>query len=287
MSEFNKNKETQLSSQEILRASSELLQHFGVEVSPTEQPEEFLRALHQLNPRFQGERDLARFELEQDQTSWPEDTKDLIMRTAESMRMLEVETPLVGDFDVVIPLGAARMANYDRIKYAADALTGGKATAKHLVVGAATRPPTNDSELEIWHTYARQAENEAEACEGAAEVVAQETGIKAEVVSFEFERPDGTKAGTPDVVRAVLEKLQSLGELSENSRIAAVTTQIYQASTELDLARVAKEFGITNTFTAGNPSDPKIIEARTPATYLSEVIRTLRAATLALQAEKQ
>ncbi len=62
------------------------------------------------------------------------------------------------------------------------------------------------------------------------------------------------------------------------AKVAAVTTQIYQASTERDLDRVAKQFGVTETFTAGNPSDPNVVAKRTPATYLSEVLRTLRAA---------
>ena len=69
--------------------------------------------------------------------------------------------------------------------------------------------------------------------------------------------------------------------------MAAVTTQIYQAATELDLARVALQFGITETFAAGNPSDPKAVEARTVATYQSEILRTLRAITHAMQAEKE
>jgi len=77
-----------------------------------------------------------------------------------------------------------------------------------------------------------------------------------------------------------------MGWLPEGSRVAAVTTQIYQAATSLDIARVGKKYGL-ETMAAGNPSDPKVVEARTPATYLSEVLRTLRAATLALKAEKE
>ena len=66
-----------------------------------------------------------------------------------------------------------------------------------------------------------------------------------------------------------------------------MTTQIYQESTALDLARVAKAFGAEYTLAAGNPSDPELVAKRTPATYLTEIIRTLKAAMLALEAEKE
>lgn len=35
---------------------------------------------------------------------------------------------------------------------------------------------------------------------------------------------------------------------------------------------------MAKTYTAGNPSDPNVVAKRTPATYLTEVLRTLRAA---------
>ncbi len=95
------------------------------------------------------------------------------------------------------------------------------------------------------------------------------------------------RAGTPAVIEGVLATLQANGSLPEGANIAAVTTQVYQASTERDLARVAKQFGITETFTAGNPSDPNVVAKRTPATYLSEVLRTLRAAVNDIEATQQ
>src|SRR5580700_8471737 len=98
MTEQLRPQESQLSPQETLQAGAEFLQHFGVEVNPLENPEQFTEALAQLDPRYQGGRNLVRFELEADQTEWPEDTKQVIMGAAEKMRMLETETPLVGDY---------------------------------------------------------------------------------------------------------------------------------------------------------------------------------------------
>ena len=100
-------------------------------------------------------------------------------------------------------------------------------------------------------------------------------------------RVEGSKGvGTPDIIDSVLSAMRGSGSLpSENATAAAITTQIYRASTELDIARVAKKYGIEQTFAAGTLSDPEIIAKRTPATYLSEIVRTLKAATLAYEEE--
>ncbi|MFA6270512.1 MAG: hypothetical protein WC657_04900 [Candidatus Paceibacterota bacterium] len=280
MSEQHQQKETQLSSEQLLQAGREFLQHFAVEVSPTEQPEQFLEAMAQLDPRYQGGRELVRFELEADQTEWDEETKGVIMRAAEGMRMLETETPLSGQFDVVIALGGARQSNLDRTRYAVEAAKEGKAGIKQLIVAGSNRE-LNEAEQKATENYAPGANTEFELCVGAAKTVAQENpGLVASVMCVEDKR-----AGTPAVIENVLATLQANGSLKDGARVAAVTTQIYQASTELDLDRVAKQFGVAETFTAGNPSDPDVVAKRTPATYLSEVLRTLKAATNAAQAE--
>jgi hypothetical protein len=275
------NKETQLTSQEILQNGSELLEHFGVEVSPTEQPEQFLEAMAQLDPRYQGGRELVRWQLEADQTEWDEDTKNIIMRAAESMRMLEAETPLHGQFDAVIALGGARQANLDRTRYAVEATKDGSAEFKQLIVAGSSRE-LNEAEQENAANYAPGAKTEFDLCVGAAATVAKENpGLVTSVAYIEDKR-----AGTPAVIEKVLSTLQANGSLKDGARVGAITTQIYQASTELDLDRVAKQFGIAETFTAGNPSDPNLVAKRTPATYLSEVLRTLKAAANSAQAEK-
>lgn len=282
MSEQLRPQETQPTPEQLLQAGSEFLQHFGVEVSPTEQPEQFLEAMAQLDPRYQGGRELVRWQLEADQTEWDEETQGVIMRAAESMRMLEPETPLQGKFDVVIALGGARQANLDRTRYAVEAVKEGKADFKTLVVAGSSRE-LNEAEQENAANYAPGATTEFDLCVGAASTVAQENpGLVASVMYVEDKR-----AGTPAVIEKVLATMKANGSLKDGARVAAVTTQIYQTSTELDLDRVAKQFGVAETFTAGNPSDPNVVAKRTPATYMSEVLRTLKAATNATVAEKE
>jgi hypothetical protein len=281
MSEHLHQPERQLTPEQVFQAGAEFLQHFGVEVNPTEQPEEFKAALAQLDPRYQGGRELVRWQLEADQTEWPEDTKQTIMDAAEGMRMLVPETPLVGDYDVVISLGGARQSNLDRTRYAAEAASEGKANVGRLVV-AGSRRKLNEQEQESVSNYAPGATTEADLLVGAANAVANEIPE----VSPEVHVVEGERVGTPEVVESVLQDMQEKGELPEGAKVAAITTQIYQASTELDLARVAKKFGVSETFTAGNPSDPNVVAKRTPATYLSEVLRTLKAAAIAAQSEK-
>jgi len=280
MSEQLRQPESQLTPEQVFQVGAEFLQHFGVEANPVEDPEAFTAALAQLDPRYQGGRELVRWQLEADQTAWPEDTKQVIMGAAEGMRMLVPETPLAGSYDVVIALGGARQSNLDRTRYAADAVKEGKATISHLVVAGSKRK-LNDQEQENVTNYAPGATTEADLVSGAASTVSSENpDVTPEVHVVESER-----AGTPDVVESVLEDMKSKGVLTVGSKVAAITTQIYQASTELDLARVAKKYGISETFTAGNPSDPNVVAKRTPATYLSEVLRTLRAAVNAAQAQ--
>jgi hypothetical protein len=56
-----------------------------------------------------------------------------------------------------------------------------------------------------------------------------------------------------------------------------VTTQIYQPFTGFDVERVAHKFGVHRTAVGGNPSAQKTIDGRSLETYLTEVIKTLRA----------
>lgn len=282
MTEQYRPQETQPTGEQLLQAGSEFLQHFGVEANPVENPEEFRAALQQLDPRYQGGRDLVRWQLEADQTEWDEPTKDVIMRTAESMRMLEAETPLQGNFDAVIVLGGARQSNLDRTNYAVEAIKDGKATVKQLIVAGSSRE-LNEAEQENTANYAPGAKTEFDLCVGAAATASKENpGLIASVMYVEDK-----KAGTPAVIEKVLTTLQGNGTLPEGAKVAAVTTQIYQSSTERDLDRVAKQFGVDETFTAGNPSDPNVVAKRTPATYLSEVLRTLRAAVNDIEAKQQ
>ncbi|HEY1645851.1 MAG TPA: hypothetical protein VGF75_05785 [Candidatus Saccharimonadales bacterium] len=281
MNEQLSTQEAQVSPEQVLQAGSEFLQHFGVEVSPAEQPDQFMEAMKQLDPRYEGGRELVRYELAEDQREWPEDTKQVIMRGAENMGMLKPETPLVGDIDVVIALGGANQQNHERPRYALEAMKKGEATFKQLVIAGSSRK-LKEAEQKNTANYAPGAETEFDLCVAGAAMLAKEyPGVPISVLFV-----DDEKAGTPDVIESVLAAEQANGTLKPDSRVAAVTTQIYQESTELDLARVSKKFGIAETQTAGIPSPAKTIEGRTPATYKSEIIRTLKAATNGAVAEK-
>lgn len=282
MSEYIPERETQLNAEQVLQAGAELLAHFGVAANPHEHPEEFAAALNQLDPRYQGGHDLVRFELEKDETQWPEATRHIIMQAAEGMRMLEAETPLTGVYDVVVALGGARQSNLDRTRYAMQGASASSATFRHLVVAGSSRE-LPEAEQQNTANYAPGAATELDLCAAAARVVAQENpGTVVSIFGV-----DDKRASTPVVLESLFARLQANGVLGKGSRVAAVTTQIYQTSTELDLARMAQKFGITETATAGNPSDPNIVAKRTPSTYLSEILRTLRASVNAVQADKE
>lgn len=204
------------------------------------------------------------------------------MDTAEAMRMLETETPLSGRYTVVVALGGARQANLDRVRYAAHAGNSKQASMKYLVAVGSARE-LKDAEQQATSNYAPSAKTEFDLVAGAVRTVtAENPGL---IIGEQF--VNDPRAGTPDVIHAVLNRLSEVGLLGEFSRVGAVTTQIYQASTALDLGRVAARFNIVDTFTAGNPSDPKIIEGRTAATYFSEVLRTLKAAANSVAADDE
>lgn len=294
MSEQINQPEAPLTAEQVLSAGSELLERFGVKVDPeTRLPvagrDEFIQAMDQLNPRFQGERPLVRFELEDDQTQWSEADKALIMQAAESMRMLKEETPLEGRFDLVVVLGAARQAPADRARYAVQA-SFEKADFNQLL-GVGSERPLGDAEKENAASYAPGAEIEADLTKAAVTSVAvnenqrlaADRGAFPKIVHFNHMTVEGERAGTPDVIEKVMSEVRERAkkmnrEIPASFRLGAVTTQIYQTATALDVARTAQKFGITETAVGGNPSDPAIVARRTPATYLSEVLRTLKAA---------
>lgn len=283
MSEFQRKDEARLSVFEVLDAGKPLLELFGVEIDPLEQPTEFIEAITQIDPRFQGGREMVRYQLEQDEREWDSETKGTIMAAAEKMRMLETETPLIGHYDAVIALGGARQSNLDRARYpvhcAAD--TDLDVSFKHLIVAGSSRR-LNQQEQENTSNYAPGAQTEFDLCVGAARTVALENPGLVTSVSY----TDEERAGTPKIIEDVLTSLQRSDVVRvEDAAIAAVTTQIYQVSTDMDLRRIAKQFGITDVYVAGNPSDAEIVARRTTATYLTEVIRTLKAAAMAVEAE--
>jgi hypothetical protein len=226
-----------------------------------------VEAVNQLNPRFSGERTLVRFELEKDTTEFPALTKGIILATASVLDMHRYETPLVGEHDLIVPLGAARMENANRPAYAAKAVATGQASGRIVMAGSVR--PLNPGEAEAAASYAYDnPQTEADLVIAGAARAAEAYDVDiATVIS------DNPRAGTPDVTKLVIEQMG----LQPGMRMAGVITQIYRTSADLDVARVGGAYGI-DTAVAGNPSNPETVAKRTVATYHSEILRTLRAA---------
>jgi hypothetical protein len=181
-------------------------------------------------------------------------------------------------FAAAVILAGARQSNLERSRYGAEAILSGDAVVGELV-GAGIPRQLPEAERENAANYAPGAEDEFDLIAGAGRVIAKEhPGL---LVSEFY--VDDTRAGTPEVLNAVLTALRWGGKLPEDGAVAAITTQIYRRSTQLDLARIARRHGITRTDVAGNPSAPAAIAKRTNGTYHSENLRTLKAATNALE----
>lgn len=249
------------------------LAHFKMP-NPFADSEEFLEALRQNDPRYKGEDHKLRFELEDDSTKWPTATVDVVMSTARYMGMLKTETIIEGEFDLMIVLGEARRSNLERTRYGVKMITDGYCSAPFVLVAGSNRPLPKLEQAYV-AKYAPFAETEFDLCCAAAKEVA----IESEIATGQF-LVRNERAGTPDVIEAVI----GAGEYDEFIRIATVTNQIYWLATVLDTARISADFCVACYATAGCPSDPKVVDKRTTATYLSEVLRTLRAALLAAEA---
>lgn len=266
-----------VNAEQTLAAGAELMAHFGADIDPLADAQGFRDAMQQLNPRFNGARDLVRYELEGDVTEWPDADKTMIMKAVTAQGLLIPETPLEGAFGHVVSLGAARQANLDRPRYAMAARRSGAARFAGLTIAGSART-IREVEQQNVQNYAPEALagegiDEFSLIVAAARTVARENPGTTLGIHF----VDAEKADTVDVLRSVLAELVGSNSVRPGERIAAVTTQIYQPATELDTARVAEEFDLYG-LAAGNPSDPNIVARRTPATYLSEVLRTTRAA---------
>lgn len=269
--------------EQVMHEGAPLLHYFGIEGDPTtferpDQYDQFRLALRQLDPRYKEDRVLVRYELEADPTRWPDDAVEITMDTARTYQMLEDQTPLRGMFAAAVVLGGARQSNLERTRHGATAIASGKAVVGELV-GAGIPRRLPEAEQENTANYAPGAENEFDLIAGAVRTVAKE---RPGLLVSEF-YVDDTRAGTPEVLNAVLGALRRSGKLSTGGDVAAITTQIYRRSTQLDLARIARRHGVTRTYVAGSPSAPATVAKRTNGTYHSENLRTLKAAVNAVE----
>lgn len=258
---------TNVSAEEVLERTALYREIFDFTIDPVAEPDRFEALTKELSPRYDGDRQLVRFELERaDDSGFTAEQRGVIMRTAVDLEMLKNETPLEGKFDLVIALGAARMANYDRTYYGAESLQSEKAAGKLVVVGS-TRSLAS-GELEAASSYAFEGTTtEGDLVEAAATKVSEEFDMDIESLVV-----DNPKAHTELIVESAIERFA----IQAGQRIAGITTQIYRIPTVLDLSRVGRRHGI-ETAVAGNPSGLEIIGNRTFTTYNAEIIRALRA----------
>jgi hypothetical protein len=262
------------------------LEYFGITADPREDLEGFLLSLRQIDPRYNDPegrgRYLVRYELEADHREWDEKAIAVIMAAAKAFDMLLPETRLVGHHDVVVVMGAARLANDVRAFAAAEDLASGKATANHVVAAGSSRLLRDDEKL-IVEKIAPGAFDEAGLCQAAAEAVNR----KYPSIHFEWMRVDNEKAGNEDVLNAAINRYRGLQNECQRwtlKSVAAYTTEIYLRALMHDLRRVALTQRIPNTFAAGTDSPQSTKDARTPAVYMAEDVRTLKAAGLAAHA---
>lgn len=258
---------TSMTADQVLDATQAYREHFGLTIDPRTNPVEFDQAIDEANPRFRGERkhiDVVRFQLENDVTDYTTADKKQIMRTAGALDMLAPETPLLGEYDVIAGLGAARMAPYDRLKYAAKAIRAGQAAGQLIAAGSTRKLAPGEAAAA---TYAPEtAITEEDLLKAAAMMIGEEDNLDVQVIIIDNERAhnslilDGIANSIPNI-----------------RRLAGVTTQIYQVRTSLDFERQGEIRGI-RTAVAGNPSDPMVVAKRTPATYQSEIAGAQKAA---------
>jgi len=257
-----------MTADQVLDATLAYRGHFGLNVDPRLNPNEFDAAIDEANPRFKGERrhiSVVRFQLEGDTTEFTAEDKKVIMRTAGALDMLAPETPLAGDFDIIAGLGAARMANYDRLKYAAEALRSSGATGQLIAAGGKRKLVPGEIDAAEYYAHGDE-ETEEDLQRSAAQKIGEEYDLDVPVITID--NPKAHNALILDGIVAAFPRARHL---------AGVTTQIYQVRTGLDFDRQGRLYGLT-TSVAGNPSDPLVAAKRTPVTYQSEIAGAQKAA---------
>lgn len=260
----------------------DFLDKFGIEADPIHELDEFLLACQQVNPRYQGNRDLVRFQLETDESTWDDSTIRAIMKLAKSWGMTHGDT-MFSDFDgnVIVALGGARRSPLLRALYAILATLDRKAYANLIIVAGSLRQLL-DAEKLVTQDFAPDAQTEYDLCVGARNMLlARYPHIKIETVC-----EDDPKSGNDGVIKAVMRACENrlatqYGFNASKMSFAGVTTQIYVRALDFDLARNAKIYGWSDYAAAGHCSDPEMVAKRTVATYLSECLTTLRKAALA------
>lgn len=249
------------------------LDFFKIQSHPIDEKDAFVQALKENSPLYKSN-ELVRWELPAEPYQWSEEAVEVIMEAAKALRMLDPQTWIVGNFDAAITIGGANQAPLARAEYVMDAISRGHQIAQ-LVLTGSIRRVLKEKELENVKSYAPSATTEF----GLARAVFDRLAPRSGSLTINLYCVDLCNAHNYNVLNNVIVDYLT-DRLSDNPRICAVSTQIYQQALELDLQRVARKNGIRpeNILAAGTPSSRSAIDGRTALTYLAEINRTLWAA---------
>lgn len=259
-------------------AVKHFLDVMNIEADPIHELDRFLKTIEQLNPRYKGGRDLVRFQLEENANDWPPGVASATMILAKTFLMCHGETPLPSreEWDMIIALGGARRSILNRATYAAQAIKEGRADARILAIAGSTRPLL-EKEIELTRDFAPDARTEYDLCVGAAGHI-RKRNPEINIITVCEDNP---RSGNDGVIDATIATCGNDLDNQTSLKIAAVTTRIYVVGLGLDMARAALRHGWRAHFAAGHASDPEVVYNRSTATYLSEVLTTLRKIALA------
>jgi hypothetical protein len=128
-----------------------VLNDFEVAADPLREPELFGQQVKRAHPRYEGD-DVpfaTRYTLENSTGGYHPRVERHILAAAGDLAMLNREVPFVPgtELEVVIALGAARIATENRLRFAAEAIRDGKITAHSAGVVTSGRPIKDRAEI--------------------------------------------------------------------------------------------------------------------------------------------
>lgn len=247
-------------------AAQLFLKQIGIDADPFHDLDAFKQACSQANPRYKGNRDLVRFQLEEDASSWEPELCHATMILARELGMFN-EKRFEGVADIGLALGGARRSPLHRGCYIAEAIARGKADVKFLVIAGSTRP-VGEAEQATVQDFAPRVKTEIDICEAAADFI----GRKQPHMCIKVICNDDPRSGNRGVLAKVMLEIGSYYPIHS---IIASTTAIYRTALMFDLMLAKEEYSLTYVDAAGHPSDPEMVFNRTIATYLSENLTTL------------
>ena len=243
------------------------LRHVGIDADPIKEYDAFKQACSQANPRYKGDRDLVRFQLEENTSTWDPDLCDATMLLARELGMFNEKRFDRTVAKIGLALGGARRSPLHRACYIAEDIVRGKIKVDVLVVAGSTRP-LNEAEQATVQDFAPGAQTEISLCDGAADFIKRKLPNQ----SVKVVCNDDPRSGNRGVIAQVIEEI---GYNQPINSLIACTTGIYRTALMFDLMLAKKDHNLTYVDAAGHPSDPEMIFNRTVATYLSENLTTI------------